>query len=265
MSGLYADPSLYDILYTPGTAAEVDALERIERRYSEGALEPDRLWFEPACGTGRYLRVAQRRGRRVAGFDLDPGQIAYARRRLGPPSRRLFVADMLDFTAAFDQAGLPRGRIRFAFNPVNTLRHLTSDAAYLTHLAQMARVMAPGGLYVVGLSLVDYDNLLPEEDTWTGRRGRCQVTQLVNYLPPEPGTARARSETVISHLTVSRPRGEEHFDSHYSLHCCDERQWRQVLGKAGVSHLASCDWHGQPQTGRGLSYQLEVLRFPARS
>ena len=31
MAGLYDDPVVYDILYTPGTAAEVDALGRIER------------------------------------------------------------------------------------------------------------------------------------------------------------------------------------------------------------------------------------------
>lgn len=261
MAGLYADPSLYDILYTPGTAAECDALERIERRYANGTLPTDRLWFEPACGTGRYLRVAHRRGRRVAGFDLDPGQIAYARAHLDVHSGQLFVADMVGFTTAFKQAGLACGSISFAFNPVNTLRHLASDAACLAHFAQMAQIMTPGGLYVVGLSLVDYRFLLPEEDTWTGRRGRCEVTQLVNYLPPEPGTARARCETVLSHLTVSRPRGQEHLDSRYDLHCWDDKQWRRLLRRAGVSRLTSCDGRGRPLGERILPYQLEVLQF----
>jgi len=261
MTGLYADPLLYDILHTPGTAAEVTVLERVEKRYTSAPLQPDRLWFEPACGTGRYLRVARRRGRRVAGFDLEPNQLDYARRHLNTPARHLFGADMVDFTAAFDRAGLPRHRITFAFNPVNSLRHLPSDAACHEHLAQMARIMAPGGLYVVGLSLVDYNSQLPEEDTWTGRRGRCQVTQLVNYLPPEPGTRRARRETVLSHLTVTRPRGEEHFDSRYDLHCWDEEQWQQLLRKSGVTRLASCDGAGRPRDGHELPYQLEVLGF----
>ncbi len=261
MDGLYADPSLYDILYTPGTAAEVDALERIERRYGTGPLPSGRLWFEPACGTGRYLRVARGRGRTVLGFDRDPGQIAYAGRHLAGSGRQLFVADMRDFSRAFTKAGGRPHQMTFAFNPVNTLRHLPSDIAVLAHLDQMARVMAPGGLYVVGLSLVDYDWLQPEEDTWVGRRGRCQVTQLVNYLPPEPGTDRARSEKVISHLTVSRPRGEEHFDATYDLHCFDEKQWRRLLRRTGVARLASCDATGRPLAGRILPYQLEVLRY----
>ena len=168
---------------------------------------------------------------------------------------------MIDFADAFARAGLPTGRVTFAFNPVNTLRHLASDAAFIQHFGQMAKIMAPGGLYVVGLSLVDYAWLEPDEDIWVGARGRCRVTQLVNYLPPEPGTVRARHERVISHLTVSRPRGEEHFDDAYDLHCCNHSQWQNLLRKASVTWLASCDAYGQPLVDQAPSYQLEVLRF----
>jgi hypothetical protein len=259
--GLYADPVLYDILYTPGTAAEVDALERIERRFSTGRLRADRYWFEPACGTGRYLRVAENRGRKAAGFDRDARQLAYARRRLKGSAHRLFAADMADFAQAFRSARLPRGQVGFAFNPVNSLRHLASDAQLVRHFKQMAQVMASGGLYVVGLSLVDYDHLAPDEDTWVGVRGKCRVTQLVNYLPPQPGTALARTERVISHLTVTRPRGEEHFDATYDLHCLDRQQWRQVLRRTPLQWVASCDATGRPLGDRIASYQLEVLRF----
>ncbi len=260
-TGLYAQPALYDILYTPGTAAEIDALERIEQEHTQHALRRNRLWFEPACGTGRYLRVARGRGRRVAGFDRDERQLAYASGRLDCPSRHLFAADMVDFAVAFGRSGLPSGRITFAFNPVNTLRHLPSDAAFVRHLTQMAGIMAPGSLYVVGLSLVDYELMFPEEDTWSGVRGRCQVSQLVNYLPPEAGTANARRERVISHLTVTRPTGEQHFDDTYDLHCCDRAQWHRLLRRAPVTWVASCDAKGRPLGERTLPYQLEVLRF----
>lgn len=260
-AGLYADPALYDILYTPGTAAEVDALERIERAHGTQPLQKNRLWFEPACGTGRYLRVAEGRGRRVAGFDRDKRQLAYAAGRLKCPKRHLFPADMVDFVDAYTRADLPLGGITFAFNPVNTLRHLDSDAAFVKHFNQMAKVMAPGGLYVVGLSLVDYGWLFPDEDTWQGTRGQCQVTQLVNYLPPEPGTTTARREKVISHLTVTRPRGEEHFDDTYDLHCCDQSQWRRVIKRSAARWLASYDGSGQPLADRVLPYQLEVLQY----
>ena len=95
--GLYADPVVYDILYTPGTAGEVTVFEKLEKKFSKGNLATDRLWFEPACGTGRYLRTAQGRGRRVAGFDRDQGQLDYAHGRLKVPPGALFQADLTDF------------------------------------------------------------------------------------------------------------------------------------------------------------------------
>ena len=61
--GFYSDPAVYDILHAPGTAAEVDAHEKIERALMPGRLKKRRLWFEPACGSGRYLKVAAGRGR----------------------------------------------------------------------------------------------------------------------------------------------------------------------------------------------------------
>jgi len=247
---LYASPMLYDILYTPGTAAEVDALQRIEQRYTKTKLPVKRLWFEPACGSGRYLRVAAGRGRTVAGFDRDQGQIEYARGRI---SGRLFCADMLDFADKLP----PKMKISFAFIPVNSIRHLKSDTEFVSHLNQMARVMKPGGLYVVGLSLVDYVHDLPTEDSWQGTRGLCHVNQLVNYLPP---SGRSRTETVISHLTVTRPRGERHFDTSYQLHCCDRTQWRRIVRDSDLNWLASCDGRGRELTEDIWPYQLEVLQ-----
>src|SRR5512140_1066353 len=81
---LYADPLVYDILATPGTARELNVLQRIASRWVEGAnagREP-RRWLEPACGTGRYLRLAAARGLRVTGFDASPAMVGYARATL---------------------------------------------------------------------------------------------------------------------------------------------------------------------------------------
>jgi SAM-dependent methyltransferase len=258
--GLYADPALYDILYTPGTAREVDVLEKVERDFTPGGkLRQNRLWLEPACGTGRYLRVAAGRGRRCVGFDLDEGQLEYARRRKSARPIKYHRADMRDFVAA---CGLKPASVAFAFNPVNSLRHLDSDRALLEHLQQMATVLAPGAVYVVGISLTDYDWLSEEEDLWEGRRGSCHVSQLVNYLPPEPGTPRARIETVLSHLTVTRPSGVQHLDDRYDLRCYDEEQWSRLIGHSALARVGSFDAHGRPLDGRRLPYQLEVLQRP---
>lgn len=254
--GLYADPMLYDILYTPGTAAEIDALEKVERVFAgDHPLADDRIWLEPACGTGRYLRIATHRGRRGVGFDRDERQIKYAEGR-GPQAIKYHTADMVDF---LDDCRLAPGCIDFAFNPVNSLRHLESDRSMLDHFQQMAAALKPGGIYVVGISLTNYDWLEPEEDLWKGKRGLLEVSQLVNYLPPEPGTARARTEKVLSHLTVTRPRGIQHFDDTYDLRCYDQKQWQRLIGRSKLNLLGSFDAFGNDLNQRTLPYQLEVL------
>jgi hypothetical protein len=220
------------------------------------------LWFEPACGTGRYLRVVLGQGRRIAGFDLDEGQLDYARRRLKVPSGALFQADMTDFSAAARQSGLKPGSVDFAINPVNSIRHIDSDQTMLVHFEQMADFLKSGAVYVVGLSLTDYECLMPEEDLWHTARGRCKVSQLVNYLPPEPGTAKDRVEQVISHLTVKRPNRTEHFDDTYDLRTYDIKQWRDLIEKSRLVHAGSFDAFARPQEDRVLTYQLEVLRNP---
>lgn len=268
VQGLYADPALYDILYTPGTAAEIDALERIERALAAGShLRPDRLWFEPACGTGRCLRVAAGRGRRVAGFDREPALLAYAAARLargprgaGRPRARLFTADLADFAAAAARAGLRPDSVDLAFITVNSLRHLGTDRAMLAHFAQVRDLLRPGGLYLVGISLTDYRWLWPDEDLWTAARGRCRVSQLVNWLPPEPGTPRARQERAISHLTVTRPGGTLHLDDAYDLRCYDLRQWRRLVGASALASAGSFDARGRPLPPGIWPYQLEALR-----
>ncbi len=261
--GLYTDPMIYDILYSPGTAAEVKAFERVEAIFSPTPLREHRIWFEPACGTGRYLRLAHGRGRRTAGFDLDAGQIEYAIKRAAPQKgasfQHYFQADMRNFRQASSQVGLQDGSVDFAFNPVNSIRHLERDEHMVEHLNQMAAILKPGALYVVGISLTDYDWLFPEEDLWQGARGRCKVSQLINFLPPEPGTARARIETAISHLTVTRPRGEEHYDDAYDLRTYDAAQWRQLIAHSKLKLVGSFDALGQPLGERALPYQLEAL------
>lgn len=260
MPGFYDDPAVYDVLSTPGTAAEVDGLERIARRFAP-APDPARhrwRWLEPASGTGRYLRVLARRGHRAVGFDRSPAMVGYARerlRRLGLGRRtRVFAADMTSFAAL-----LGRERFDIAFNLVNTIRHLESDAAMRAHFREVARALRPGGIYVVGIHLSRYGEHLPEEDVWSARRGRVLVRQLVQYLPPERG---GRTELVVSHLAIERPSGTEHRDAKYGLQCYDAGQWSRLLATTPFRHEATVTRRGEPIAVRGVPYALDVLRRP---
>lgn len=249
----YARPALYDILHSPHTAGEVDLLQRCARDH--GA--PDGPWLEPACGTGRYLRVLAARGVRATGFDLDEGMLGYARQRLrrggGRRRIRLLRADMADFV---DRVG--RERFAVAFTPVNTLRHLHRPREVTAHLRQIAAALRPGGLYLVGISLSRYDEEEPSEDLWTARRGSCSVRQVVQYLPPD---RRTRLETVFSHLQVDRPGGREYLDTSYRLRSYDLRQWKGLVARSPLQRVGAVDDLGQPVTEDVIAdYQIEVLR-----
>jgi len=232
----YRHPSWYDILHAPGTAGEVTGLERIERRFSNRPLGRARTWLEPACGTGRYLRVAAARGRRVVGIDLGEEMIAYARASFARRGLRgrFVLGDITRFR-------LPV-RVDFAFCLINSLRHLPSDEAMLAHFACMARALKLGAVYAVGLECSRYGRQFPSEDVWEGRRGPVRVQQVVQYRPP---SARTRREGVFSHLTVTSPRTERHLDSVYDLRSYSEAEWSRLVARSAMREIGRCDPDGE--------------------
>lgn len=255
LSDPYANPAIYDILHTPGTAEDVDVLEGIATRFdAPGGAR--RRWLEPACGSGRYLRVLASRGHRATGIDRDPGMLAYARRSLSTRglARRVKLVEA-EMTAFADAVGDATHDV--AFNPVNSIRHLMSAAEVRRHLVETARVLKPGGLYLVGISLSLYGEEDPSEDEWLGRRGSCTVRQLVQYLPPERDT---RQETVISHIEVERPGGIEVLDSTYLLRSYDARQWAATWRDTGFERMGAVTDKGVDVPDFPVNYQIEVLR-----
>src|SRR4051794_11025414 len=80
----YAHPEYYEAIFGVDTATELDFLEAVHARYGNGG----KRWLEPACGAGRLLEAAARRGYRVTGYDLSPQMLAHAKGRLKGPLRR---------------------------------------------------------------------------------------------------------------------------------------------------------------------------------
>lgn len=251
---LYTNASIYDILHRPGSADEVTSLEKIAARFSPHA---DRRWLEPACGTARLLRVAAGRGKRVAGFDLEPGMIDYAQALLkaqGLASRgQLFTADMTDFASQL------RAPADFAFNTINTIRHLESDEAMLDHFAEIPRGMRPGSIYAVGLSISLYGCEQPTEDVWSGTRSGTSVTQTVQYLPPTPSE---RCETVISHLEIDRRGEPDSQTSTYALRSYSRDEWLGLLDRSPLEHVATVDEDANDLEPPEMGYAIWILQTP---
>jgi len=254
MSDFYDRPELYDILHAPGTAAEVDGLERIAARFVTAARRP--VWLEPFCGTGRYLRVAAGRGIPSIGVDLHPGMIAYARHRGRAGRGRGRLVHHIGSAESVHRVAGARCA-DFAFAPINSIRHLESDAAVLAHLASVARCLRPGGVYAVGLDFARYGLDPVEEDVWEGARGPLRITQVCQYLPAAPDD---RVETVVSHVTLSRPRGEEHLDFTYPLRSYSREEWREIVGRSSFRIEAVTDGTGEDLDPRVFAYGFQILR-----
>lgn len=225
-TGLYDHPAWYDTLHAEDTASWADFLLALNKRHGTGG--PD--WLEPACGTGRFLRVLPRRGIRVTGYDNHPGVLSYARARL-PAGASVLEADMTTFLR-------PR-QYDLAFCLLGSVRHLLDEQSALQHLERTRRSLKPGGVYVIGLDLVDYRFPEPGEDDWRARRGTLSIDDMVITLPPE---REKRRERIIHFLAVGTPSGRRHYTAEYDLLAYDFQQWQALVRAAGleVAALYSC-------------------------
>lgn len=260
---LYREPAIYDILHTPGTAREVDVLMRLARRFGRARRDLG-TWAEPACGTGRHLRVLARRGISCWGCDTSEPMVAYARAALarrGDATRvRVEVADMTHFAPL-----LARSSVDVVFNTINTIRHLESDNALLRHMEQVRSVLAPFGIYVVGIDLTAYGDEEPEIHLWDARRGSCRVRQSITYEPPGSRREPLRFESVSSEIRVDTPSSTTSLRTHYRLRAYDLDQWRCVIDAARWDVLAVTDGSGRDAPAVPTTYRLWVLAPRASS
>lgn len=267
---LYADPEIYDILHDEGTRSDVARFARIAKIVSPPLRSAKRLlWLEPASGSGRYLLACAARGDIALGVDLSREMIAYTLRQAQEKGVETRVAGIVGRMEAFRAADAQwAGRSRafskahVAFNPINSIRHLATDAAMLKHFACVREHLHRDGVYIVGLSLSAYGLESVSEDVWVGTRRGTTVTQVVQYEPPDPETkgSAARRERVISHLTIARKGAEdEHRDSSYWLRTYSLAQWTQLIAKAGWTIAATFANTGKRATPTEPGYYLFAL------
>jgi SAM-dependent methyltransferase len=251
---LYSDPEIYDILHAPGTADEVRTLADVHRRFASGS---PKVALEPACGSGRYCPGLLRRGFEVHGFDADPGMVRYAKKAAAKTIIRVGRFD------TFSTTGLVRrgaGRVGLAFCPINSIRHVASDAEMVRHLKRVKSCLHPQGVYVVGISLSAYGLEMPTEDIWTGSRRGVRVKQVVSFIPaPGDRTARERAEQVHSVLEIRTGRKIETRSSSYSLLSYSREQWEAVIRRSGLRVIARTQEQGRVYDPGAIGYALWVL------
>jgi len=259
---LYGMPLAYEVLHWKGTGKDVRGLLRMAGKFVGGQAKARGTWLEPACGTARYLRVAAERVEKCIGVDLADELMAFGRNAMSPEMRKKVRLIRGDMTKLEDV--VKAGSVDFAFNMINTVRHVKSDAAMVRHLRGVRHALRPGGVYVVGLSLSWYGVEMPTEDVWQGTLQGLRVLQTVQYLPAAGGgTARKRMEQVLSHLQMTQGRGKGatswDVDDRYELLSFNLEEWLKVVERSRMRVIATVDEDGNEIAPAEPGYSIFVL------
>lgn len=217
----YEQPRDYDIVFNADTRKEADFLEALAARHGLGrAFERGARVLEPACGSGRLVEELAARGQRVTGFDASASMLRYARERLARRGLRakLVQARLEDFAL--------RGPFELAHCLVSTFKYVLDETGARAHLAQVARALAPGGLYVLGFHLSDYADRRRTRERWQARRARVHVTCNIQSWPAD---RRTRLERVRSRLLVRGDGAPRRYETSWDFRTYDAAQFRRTL------------------------------------
>jgi SAM-dependent methyltransferase len=259
----YDRAKAYHALHAPNAPDGARTILRVARA-ALGQGRTPRLWYEPACGTARLLIALSRlpacRDARFVGADLSVPMLRLARdlaRRNALTARlRLARADI----RVYAPAGL-RGRVDAAFCPDNSVRHLPTDGAMVEHLLAVRALLAPGGVYLVGVGLHEPDAAFTTEDVLHRRVGATVYRQVFEFLPPDPAARgpAARRERALVHLSVAGPSTSLDESAAYDLRTYTREQWGGVLARAKMRQARVLDDSGRDLDPGWTGYAWRVL------
>ena len=183
---LYDSPEIYDVAFGWDLAMELDFVESC---FLKHALEPVERVLEPACGTGRILVGLAERGYEVAGYDANPGMVAFAAAKLARFRAQIMRGDMATFR--------PPGQYDAAINLVNSIGYLLEEDAVVSHLERVGEAVRPGGLYLVQFN---YGGEPAEQGAfgpWSNARGDLKTTLTWRVVREDPVALRSYQECRI--------------------------------------------------------------------
>jgi SAM-dependent methyltransferase len=191
----YEQPALYDALHWKGTTREVRRVEKLYERYTSKQSRK-LVWLDPACGTGRHLRAAVLRGHHAVGVDRSRPMLDFARRRLSaidPRHRRyrLIEGDMTSFARSVPWP------VDIAIGLVGSVQLIPSDQGLKSHLHDVWRVLAPGGIYVVEVSPVDRSVARAAQFHFATRRRTTEIDWTIRFEKPRRRVLSVRSKFYV--------------------------------------------------------------------
>ncbi|RBJ06758.1 SAM-dependent methyltransferase [Micromonospora provocatoris] len=137
---VFDDPGLFGRLWAatydgPGNPDPAPAVDFLAPLAEGGPV------LELAVGTGRVALPLAARGLAVEGVEASPEMVAHLRAKPGGADMPVAIGDMADVSVA--------GPYRLVFLVFNTLFNLVSEERQATCFRNVARVLAPGGAFVI--------------------------------------------------------------------------------------------------------------------
>jgi len=220
MASWYDHPQYFDMVFRDETAAEVHFFEKAFARFAQGQV---RRVLEPGCGSGRLVAEMAARGYQLTGVDLSQPMLDYLARRLRRRglSAELRCEDMtsMEFESPFDAA----------FCTFNTFRHLTDEPAALQHLRNVAALLRPGGLYILGFHLIPMDADPECTERWTAKHAGTTVHVTLKVIDFDRKT---RREMLRVSVKAQKRSGDiERIRSEFPLRIYTPAQAKRLLGK----------------------------------
>lgn len=223
----YDYPQYYDLAFQDDTKPEADFLVAAFQKYAQ---RPVQRVLEPGCGGGRLIVELARRGLSMVGFDTSEMSLAYLRKQLAKRklTAEVYRDDMTNFRVAQP--------VDAAICTFNTFRHLTTAEAARTHLQSVARALAPGGIYVLGLHLLPPDADEESLERWTATKGKTKVVFTLRVLD---FNRRRRLEKLRATMLVRTGQKELRLASEFEFRLYTAAQMKQQL--AEVPEFELCD------------------------
>lgn len=229
----YDTPLYYDIIYDADTRKEADLLEHVFAKHA--SVGRTRRVLEPACGSGRLVIEMARRGWSVSGFDGSAKMLGFARERLAKAKlkARLWEGWMQSFE-------VPTGvRYDLAHCLINTFRYLLTEKDARSFFQRVSAALRPGGVFVLGLHLTDYDRTNCEHERWVMDRKGVHVVCNTRTWPAD---RRNRIEKLRTRLVITHKGRAHRQETVWEYRTYDVPQMKRLL-KAAAPDLEIMECH----------------------
>jgi ubiquinone/menaquinone biosynthesis C-methylase UbiE len=229
----------YHALYPDWRNASLDQAQALHRLLCRWHHEPADI-ADVACGIGTQLIGLASLGHRLTGSDISARAVQRARRECAAAGVQagLLVADMRDLPLRDSCADA-------VICADNALPHLLADSDALAALAQMHRILRPGGTAIV--TTRDYDRILADPPTSTlPQVFRSDGTRVITFQLWDWHEMTGSYD--LEHFQVhEKPDGTRTTERRTASYRAYTRA--ALTGLATAAGLESVDWHLPSDSG----------------